>query len=130
MGKVLGIGGVFLRSADPARLAAWYHRHLRMAATEAGKADPDGNWTWVQEAGDTAFAIFPADTDYWPAERQVMLNLRVTGLDELLARLIDAGIEAGPAEEMDGVGRFARIADCDGNPIELWEASAPRPASG
>lgn len=120
-GKVLGIGGVFLRSADPARLAAWYRNHLGFVATEAGQPDPQGNWTWAQEAGDTVFAAFPADSDYWQAERQVMLNLRVAGLDALLARLAAAGIEASHREAMDGVGSFARIHDCDGNPVELWE---------
>lgn len=120
-GKVLGIGGLFIRSADPARLAAWYRDHLGFVATEAGKPDPEGNWSWAQEAGDTVFSAFPDDSDYWQAERQVMLNLRVAGLDALLARLAAAGIEAGNREEMDGVGRFARIHDCDGNPVELWE---------
>ena len=124
-GHVLGIGGVFLRSADPARLAAWYRERLGFTVTEAGKADPEGNWTWAQEAGDTVFTAFPADSDYWQAERQVMLNLRVAGLDALLARLTAAGIEIGRRDDMDGIGRFARIHDCDGNPIELWE-----PASG
>jgi catechol 2,3-dioxygenase-like lactoylglutathione lyase family enzyme len=120
-GKVLGIGGVFLRSQDPARLAAWYRDHLGFVATEAGKADPEGNWTWAQEAGDTVFAAFPADSDYWQPERQVMLNLRVARLDALLARLAAAGIEATHHEDMDGIGRFARVHDCDGNPVELWE---------
>lgn len=120
-GKVLGIGGVFLRSQDPARLAAWYREHLGFVATEAGQADPDGNWIWAQEAGDTVFAAFRADSDYWQAERQVMLNLRVAGLDALLARLTAAGIEIGRRDDMHGIGRFARIHDCDGNPIELWE---------
>ena len=120
-GRVLGIGGVFLRSDDPARLAAWYRDHLGFVATEAGSPDPDGRWTWWQEAGDTVFAAFPATSDYWQAERQVMLNLRVAGLDALLERLIAAGIEVSHREEMDEIGRFARIADCDGNPIELWE---------
>lgn len=120
-GKVLGIGGVFLRSEDPARLAGWYHEHLEFTATEAGKPDPDGNWTWAQEAGDTVFAAFPANSDYFAADRQVMINFRVSGLNALLARLAAAGIEASHRQDMDGVGRFARIHDCDGNPIELWE---------
>jgi len=124
-GKVLGIGGVFLRSEDPARLAGWYREHLEFTATEAGKSDPDGNWTWAQEAGDTVFAAFPASSDYFAADRQVMLNFRVSGLEALVARLATAGIEASHREEMEGIGRFARIHDPDGNPIELWEPTAP-----
>ena len=120
-GRVLGIGGLFIRSADPARLAAWYREHLGFVATEAGKPDPDGNYVWAQEAGYTVFSAFPETSDYWRADRQVMLNLRVAALDALLERLAGEGIDASHREEMEGVGRFARIADCDGNPVELWE---------
>ncbi|WP_338243342.1 VOC family protein [Aurantiacibacter hainanensis] len=120
-GKVLGIGGLFIRSADPAALAAWYRDHLGIGATESGQPTPDGEWVWMQEAGPTVFAGFRSDSDYWQADRQVMLNLRVQGLEALLERLSGKGIEASHREAMDGVGSFARIADCDGNPIELWE---------
>ena len=27
-GRVLGVGGVFFRSADPGRLGLWYQKHL------------------------------------------------------------------------------------------------------
>ena len=120
-GEVVGIGGVFLRSGDPARLAAWYRDRLGIAATQSGQPTPDGQWVWMQQAGPTVFAGFKNDTDYWPAQRQVMLNLRVEGLGALLSRLSDAGIEVSQQEEMEGVGSFARIHDCDGNPLELWE---------
>lgn len=120
-GRVLGIGGLFIRSPDPAALAAWYRDHLGIAATESGKPTPDGEWVWLQEAGPTVFAGFRAETDYWSDDRQVMLNLRVEGLDPLLLKLEQAGIIVSHREEMEGVGRFARIHDPDGNPLELWE---------
>lgn len=123
-GKVLGIGGLFIRSDDPARLSAWYRDHLGIAATQSGQPTPDGEWVWMQDAGPTVFAAFKADTDYWQAERQVMLNLRVEGLEALLARLAEAGIEHTHREGMEGVGEFARVEDCDGNPIELWEPAS------
>jgi predicted enzyme related to lactoylglutathione lyase len=52
-----------------------------------------------------------------------MLNFRVNDLDAILARLTAAGIEVttNPDWDMPGVGRFARIHDPEGNPIELWE---------
>ena len=52
-----------------------------------------------------------------------MLNFRVDGFDDLLAALTKAGIEVttNPDWDMPGVGRFARIHDPEGNPIELWE---------
>ena len=55
-----------------------------------------------------------------------MLNLRVEVLDELLDKLRAAGVEVITKPEWNdpGIGRFARIHDPDGNPIELWEAAA------
>ena len=55
-----------------------------------------------------------------------MVNLRVTDIDRLLAQLRTAGIEVITKEEWDsmGIGRFARIHDPEGNPIELWEPAA------
>ena len=51
-----------------------------------------------------------------------MLNFRVDDLDALVARLAEAGIEAERREEWDGPhGRFARIHDPEGNPVELWQ---------
>ena len=78
---------------------------------------------WETQAGPSVFAPFATDTDYFPADRQWMLNLRVENLDDLLATLRAAGIAVttNPDWDMPGVGRFARIHDPEGNPIELWE---------
>lgn len=115
---VTGIGGFFFRANDPAALTAWYRVHLGIEAGE--------NAIWQQQAGPTAFVPFPAATDYFPADRPWMLNLRVEGLCELLAALLTAGIEVERRAEWDmpGIGRFARIHDPEGNPIELWEPEA------
>jgi len=52
-----------------------------------------------------------------------MLNLRVSGLDEMIARLESAGVEVTTRAEWDdpAVGSFARIHDPEGNPVELWQ---------
>jgi predicted enzyme related to lactoylglutathione lyase len=115
---VTGIGGIFFRSRDPQALGKWYCEHLGVGCGEWGM--------WEQQAGATVFSPFKDDTDYFPADRQWMINLRVDGLDELLERLRGAGIEVITKPEWDdpAVGRFARIHDPEGNPIELWEAAA------
>jgi catechol 2,3-dioxygenase-like lactoylglutathione lyase family enzyme len=119
MEKVTGIGGVFFRARDPEALAAWYATHL-------GLGPGAGGAPWRQEAGFTVFAPFPADTDYFPADRAFMLNLRVADLDAMLAQLSAAGIAAQTRAEWDGPhGRFARIHDPEGNPVELWQPPAP-----
>lgn len=116
--SVVGVGGVFFRANDPEALAAWYLKHLGVGG--------DDNPLWMQQAGPTVFMPFPRDTDYFPAARQWMMNFRVTELDKLLSALRDAGIAITTNPEWDTpeTGRFARIHDPEGNPIELWEPPA------
>jgi predicted enzyme related to lactoylglutathione lyase len=111
---VTGIGGLFFRAEDPAALKAWYKTHLGIGAA---------GYVWEQSAGPTVFTPFPKSTDYFPPEKQHMLNLRVTNLDELLETLATASIAVTKNSEWDTpeTGRFARIHDPEGNPIELWE---------
>ena len=124
---VQAIGGFFFRASDPDGLAAWYKQHLGVgggcAAEGAAEAD---QWSWQTLGGPLVFAPFKADTDYFAADKAFMLNLRVTQIDSLLESLRAAGIAVETRVEWDqpGVGRFARIHDPEGNPIELWEAPA------
>lgn len=113
--SVSGIGGFFFRAQDPKALAAWYADHLGVGGGEWG--------LWSQQAGQTVFSPVVAGADHFPAEKQWMLNFRVEGLDSLKAALEAKGIEVttNPEWDMPGIGRFARIHDPEGNPIELWE---------
>lgn len=124
---VLGVGGIFLRAQDPDALGAWYREHLGVGPGLAveGTGAPE-EWAWKAQGGPLVFAPFPADTDYWPADRQVMLNLRVSDLTGLLGQLAAAGVAVTVDSEWDSpeAGRFARIHDPEGNPIELWEPAA------
>lgn len=117
MEKVTGLGGVFIRSADPGALAEWYRAHLGIDLAPNDIRIPP----WRTEAGVTVFSPFAADSDYFPGGQQVMLNFRVRDLDAMLAQLRAAGIEPFNAQTMDGVGRFAHAADPEGNVFELWE---------
>jgi glyoxylase I family protein len=115
MQKVAGIGGVFFRARDPAALSSWYTRHLGIDIAEA---------VWMQRGGPTVFAPFKLDSDYFGRPgQQWMINFRVKDLDAMIAQLKASGIEAEtkPEEWDSEVGKFARIHDPEGNPIELWE---------
>ena len=118
MAKVTGIGGLFFRADDPAALTAWYTKHLGID-TSLG--------AWMQQAGPTVFAPFARDTDYFGSdEQQWMLNFRVDDLDALIASLRTADIAVETREEWDSeIGRFARIHDPEGNPVELWQPAGP-----
>ena len=116
MAGAVAIGGVFFRAKDPDALASWYSAHLGVAT---------GGAPWQQQAGPLVFAPFKADSDYFPADRQWMVNFRVDDLAGLIASLQTAGIAVETRAEWDGEwGNFARINDPEGNPVELWEAPA------
>jgi catechol 2,3-dioxygenase-like lactoylglutathione lyase family enzyme len=121
---VIGMGGFFFRAKDPEGIRLWYREQLGVGAGcgSAEGAEPD-EWTWHVEAGPLVWAPMAADSDYFSPDKQVMINLRVRGMDDLLARLAAAGIEIVTKAEWDdaGMGRFARLHDPEGNPIELWE---------
>ncbi|MEM9576035.1 MAG: VOC family protein [Pseudomonadota bacterium] len=118
MGRVTGIGGVFFRAKDPKALGAWYADHLGITPVPQDYDTP----VWQQMAGPTVFAPFPKDTDYFgDGKQQFMINLRVEGLDSLVETLLASGIEVTVDAESYPNGRFARLHDPEGNPIELWE---------
>ena len=121
---VLGMGGYFFRAKEPEKLKAWYREHLSVGggcgADEGGQSN---EWVWFTQGGPMVFEPFKHDSDYFAADKQAMINLRVRDLDGLLEQLRSAGIEVITKAEWDmpEVGRFARIHDPEGNAIELWE---------
>jgi predicted enzyme related to lactoylglutathione lyase len=120
MEKVAGIGGLFFRAHDPKALGNWYLQHLGIALTPTGEGAP----AWQQEAGPTVFSPFPETTKYFGDPQKVwMVNFRVHDIDKMVAQLRTAGIEVKDPESYPNVGRFARLHDPEGNPIELWQPS-------
>ena len=121
---VLGIGGLFFRSKDPKALSTWYREHLGIGAgcvaTPGAKVDEH---SWQTEGGPVIFAPFKADTDYFPADKQFMLNLRVSDIDGLIAslRALSIAVITKPEWNDPSIGKFARLYDPEGNAIELWE---------
>lgn len=118
MVDVLGIGGFFFRAKDPAALADWYEQHFGIT-----KVPEDyGMQAWQQAAGTTVFAPFDQDTEYFGRpEQSWMINFRVADLDASVNELSAAGIDVDLDPETYPNGRFARLSDPDGNPIQLWQ---------
>jgi predicted enzyme related to lactoylglutathione lyase len=114
---VLGIGGYFIRAADPGALGTWYRDCLGLEA--------DDNGLWRQDAGPTVFATFASDSDYFGSRtQQTMLNFRVRDLDAMLAQLRAKGADvAEETQDMEGVGRFGWVTDPEGNRVELWQSA-------
>ena len=116
MEKVAGIGGLFFKAHDPKALANWYQQQLGIAPTSQGGSP------WQQEAGPTAFSPFPETTKYFgDPQKMWMINFRVHDMDKMVAQLRAAGIEVKDPESYGNIGRFTRLHDPEGNPIELWQ---------
>ncbi|HEV2902467.1 MAG TPA: VOC family protein [Gaiellaceae bacterium] len=121
MERVTGIGGFFFRASDPSALAQWYADHLGVDLVPPTYEEE----VWLQEAGPTVFAPFPADTEYFGRDEQTwMINFRVRDRDAIVQQLRDAGVEVDVDPELYPNGRFARLVDPEGNPIQLWEPTA------
>src|SRR5579864_8341694 len=122
MEKVTGIGGFFFRAKDPKALALWYQQHLGILTIPTS----DGETSWQQESGATAFTPFPETSKYFgDASKVWMLNFRVRDLDKMAAQLQAAGIAVKIDPESYPYGRFGRLHDPEGNPIELWQPAKP-----
>jgi len=116
--RVQGIGGFFFRAKDPKTLAAWYEANLGITTV------PDNYDTlpWRTGAGTTVFAPFKEDTSYFGDRRlQWMINFRVGDLTKMVAQLRERGITVELDSEVYPNGRFARLSDPEGNPIQLWQ---------
>lgn len=125
MAGVLGIGGVFFKSSDPAETCDWYARVLGIEFGEWGGAVFLPATAAAQPGAATVFALFAADTRYFaPSAEPFMINLMVDELDAVLVRCREHGVEPVGDVLDEANGRFAHVLDCDGRKVELWE---PRP---
>ena len=122
--RVQGIGGFFFRAKDPKKLAEWYERHLGVTRVpENYDLTP-----WRSEAGTTVFAPFREDTSYFGDQRlQWMINFRVRDIQRMTDQLRAEGIEVELDPEVYPNGRFARLSDPEGNPIQLWQPGGKDP---
>lgn len=122
MQKVTGIGGLFFRAQTPSMLAKWYETHLGVSQVPTTYEEPG----WQQSAGTTVFAPFEQSTDYFGnSDKMWMVNFRVEDLNAMVQQLRNAGIEVEVDTETYPNGRFARLYDPEGNPVELWEPATP-----
>ncbi len=130
-GRVIGIGGVFFKSARQDGLSSWYEQHLGFQC----KLDQSVVFEWIQPEKPglrhrTVWAIFSEESKYFdPSKASFMINYIVDDLDAILERLRAEGVSIDPNRETDSAGRFAWIYDSDGNKIELWEPVRTPPPS-
>ncbi len=123
MAKVLGVGGVFFRTKDPAATQKWYVDNLGISPDNDGyvvfetrrrNEDIDESVVW---------SPCKTETEYFgDSGQEFMVNYVVDDLDGMREQLKAAGIEVlEKVEEMEGLGKFGWAVDPDGRRIELWE---------
>jgi predicted enzyme related to lactoylglutathione lyase len=122
--RVTGIGGIFFKAKDPAKLGEWYNKHLDI---ELEKEFPYSVFQWRQhdnpeKAGQTVWSLFEQNSDYFGSDKaQFMINYRVENLEALMEALKKEGVEILREMQDTSLGRFAAIKDPEGNGIELWQ---------
>jgi predicted enzyme related to lactoylglutathione lyase len=128
-GRVLGVGGVFFRSADPDRLAKWYQQALGIVTEAWGTTHGTSFSPEAMPANSfTVWSTFASDTEYFGDPSQsYMINLVVDDLDAALENVRAAGGDVIPEKEEHDYGRFGWIVDPDGNRVELWEPPEKMP---
>ena len=123
-GRILGIGGIFFKSANRDQTREWYAKHLGLADKGSGAMLPWREHDDPQKERVTVWTVFPASTDYFASNQPFMVNYIVDDLDALLDRLKQEGVKIDPKRMNESYGRFAWIYDLEGNKIELWQPPA------
>jgi predicted enzyme related to lactoylglutathione lyase len=123
MERVTGIGGIFFKSRDPAKLKSWYRDNLGVPVG----ADGYTSFTTKEDPGpSTLWEPFAEDTKYFaPSTQPFMINFRVSNLRAMLAQLSAAGAAVDENVQEESYGKFGWVMDPEGNRIELWEPPQP-----
>jgi predicted enzyme related to lactoylglutathione lyase len=125
MARVTGLGGIFVKTDDPAGLREWYRTRLGIDVEDFG-----ASFQWREAmnpdvTGYSVWGVFPQATHYFdPSSRPFMINFRVDDLDGVLKSLRSAGESVADGVHEDEYGRFGWAMDPDGTRIELWQPPA------
>ena len=140
MPLINGLGGAFVFSDKPVKLAEWDSEHFGFkfeGSAEFGAyyqtfwgLDPDDQ----KRKLDTTFSIIKAnkpmgntvpdeEPDSMYGDQPYMMNLRTDDLDALVAHLQSKGVIILKREDEE-YGRFAWVRDPEGNRVELYEPAA------
>ena len=121
MKRVTGIGGVFFKAKDPAKLRAWYKTHLGIDVQPWGGA----TFRWGDSAdvpANAKTAWFVGDgSNFKPSDASFMINYRVADLHGLLRLLREEGCQVLDKVDESKFGIFGWVMDPEGNKVELWQ---------
>ncbi|MFZ6724441.1 VOC family protein [Undibacterium sp. MH2W] len=123
MKRVVGIGGLFIKSKNPDALRAWYRDHLGFDVNPwGGVVFTPSTELGPLESQKTAWSLFAEDSTYFaPSTQSFMINYRVDDLHALLAQLKEEGCDVDNKIDESDFGKFGWVMDPEGNRVELWE---------
>jgi len=126
-GRILGIGGIFFKTANQPEMKQWYAQHLGFADKGQGVMLHWRDFDDPKKDRMTIWSLFPATTNYFaPSQAPFMINYIVDDMDAILDRFQKEGVKIDPKRQDESYGRFAWIYDPDGNKIELWQPLQPK----
>ena len=120
--KVTGIGGIFFKSKNPAKIREWYKNNLGLVTNEYGSLFEFRESDEPNEKGYLQWSPFESSTDYFnPSDKEFMINYRVEDIEGLVKELKRNGVTIVDDIEVFEYGKFVHILDPENNKIELWE---------
>ena len=87
--RVTGLGGIFFKAKNPAKLGIWYREHLGLPVeTWGGCSFPWRDAEQPKKKGSTVWSPFKTDTPYFGSGKQGhMVSYRVANLKKVIAAL-------------------------------------------
>ncbi|MAC96792.1 MAG: glyoxalase [Flavobacteriales bacterium] len=120
--KVTGIGGIFFKCEDPAKLKDWYSNNLGLITNEYGAVFEFRKADGKQEKAYLNWSPMSKDTKHTePSKKDFMINYRVENIESLVEELKANGVTVLDEIESFEYGKFVHILDPEDNKIELWE---------
>ena len=117
MAKILGLGGVFIKSSDGDAYRKWWKTHMGVDISEYGSME------WPNDGKSmTLMSTFKQDTDYFaPSKERFMINLRVDDVTAMIEKARAGGAKIIGEISDEGYGVFGWFLDPEGIKIELWQ---------
>jgi|LakMenE01Jun11ns_1017448.scaffolds.fasta_scaffold9931235_4 predicted enzyme related to lactoylglutathione lyase len=116
-GKIIGLGGVFIKSKDKTKLNQWYQDIFDVTMEDWGTTFQISQ---INNEDTQVFAVFPDSSKYFNEDQSYMINWMVDDLEPLKEKLKSKNIQILGSQSSE-FGKFAWINDLDGNKLELWE---------
>ena len=120
MAKILGLGGVFVKCADPDAYKNWWKTHMGVVPTEWGGIE------WENDGkAKTLLSPFKEDSGYFdPFDYPFTINLRVDDVKGMLEKARSGGAKITDDISDEGYGVFGWFIDPIGIKIELWQENS------